>query len=1098
MICTFYSYKGGVGRSMALANVADILSRRGLRVLMIDFDLEAPGIEQFFYRDDEREQRDAIRRQTGLLDLLLAYKDAMSVAGSGDGFRQLDRYIASIFTRRPGGGRLDLMPAGQRLTAEQLDRYALALRSFDWQDFYFNWEGDLFFEWLRRALIPERYDLVMVDSRTGVTEMGGICGYQLADLIVMLCGANHQNVDGTASMLDDFRSQARAGLRRGRPLEILVVPARVEQQSPQLLDAFYTRFEQRFGGLLPERVASQGLTFRDLAIPYDPLFAFEERVARGLGENATRERLAGVFGKLADVVAQLCAPGAATAAVAQYDETKRFAGFDVMLDAAHSDADAAERIARLLSSQGLRVHISTSSTRVGSDYRAVADEVLGQSQVLAVLLGPAPASAGATHVEQPAGATLTPHRRALVESALQARAAGRSLRIVPVLLPGFRDEPMVDPILQDLQSIDLRSGIDAPALARLAVDARAEAPGGAENARTEGGDETAAACDLAARVEIEAEVRCPWVGPVPFAEHQSDLLLGRDGELAQLLDLLETQPLTAIVGPSACGKTSLLRAGLLPRLRRRHPDWQIADATAAESPVPGAQTLAIFDDLQRGSAGGLAVDQPLAARFRELAAVGTRILVCLRSEQYPAWLRMQNEAGVELPHWYELKLPAEQALRQIVERPADAVGLAFEPGLVDRIVSRAVGERGVLPFLQVTLQRLWEQRRSGWLTNAAYDSFGGIRGVVTEAANRHFDSLDEAGQAEMKRILLRLVTTSGESTRAGVTNVPYASLAGAGYRVVATIATYTHVEGASPGSSVLAGLVDARLLVTSLDREEPMVELAHEALARDWPRMQLWLEQEREFLAWQRRLAAELETWQKAGRPADQLLRGAALAEATEMSAQHHLAPEEDRFIAASLTAERQRTVELERTRRRRLRVLATASVLFLAIAIVAGAGWYQKNQQSEMLRQRNALLQGQFDGLSRAREAAEQENRRAMARIAELQLTIDQALAATRAQVASTSDGAGSTTGTGAAASAGAAAGAADEGGGGGGGDPGRHPAAPAPAVPSALVVEQLERARAQAGRVAEYQADYTAAQVNNISRQQEALRKALPAARQ
>lgn len=305
MICTFYSYKGGVGRSMALANVGDVLSRRGLKVLMIDFDLEAPGLEQFFYRSDERELRDAIRSQTGLLDLLLAYKESMSVAGGGDSFRDIERYIATVFGHRPGGGRLDLMPAGQRLSPAQMSHYALALRTFDWQDFYFNWEGDLFFEWLRRSLLPDRYDLVLIDSRTGVTEMGGICGYQLADVIVMMCGANHQNVDGTWSMLQDFRSQPVEDLRRGRPVEIVVVPARLEQRAPLLTEAFYERFDARFAALLPSRLAEVGLSFRDLTIPYDPQFAFEERVARSPEEKAAKEHLAQVFGTLADVITLL-------------------------------------------------------------------------------------------------------------------------------------------------------------------------------------------------------------------------------------------------------------------------------------------------------------------------------------------------------------------------------------------------------------------------------------------------------------------------------------------------------------------------------------------------------------------------------------------------------------------------------------------------------------------------------------------------------------------------------------------------------------------------------------------------------------------------
>jgi hypothetical protein len=273
---------------MAMANVADILARRGLRVLMVDFDLEAPGLEQFF-----RINHDGVRRSPGLLDLLLDYKRSMSMGGHGDTrFREVSRYIVPVFPSLSGGGGLHLLPAGQRHDPEQLARYALSLRTFDWQDFYYHWQGERFFEWLRRALTPEPYDLVLVDSRTGVTEMGGVCGYQLADTIVMLCAANHQNVNGTASMLRDFRSPAVEALRRDRALDIVVVPARIEQGDPALLEEFFGRFDEAFSMLVPPELDGRGIGFRDLTIPYEPLYAFEEQVVSDPGQ-ACRLRAAG-------------------------------------------------------------------------------------------------------------------------------------------------------------------------------------------------------------------------------------------------------------------------------------------------------------------------------------------------------------------------------------------------------------------------------------------------------------------------------------------------------------------------------------------------------------------------------------------------------------------------------------------------------------------------------------------------------------------------------------------------------------------------------------------------------------------------------------
>jgi hypothetical protein len=344
VIVTFYSFKGGVGRSMAVANVGDILARRGFRVLLIDFDLEAPGLEQYFQINHS-----AARRQEGLLDLLITYKRSMSVAAAHgeDQFERVDRFIFRVYEQLRDGGRLDLIPAGQREGREHLDRYAANLRTFDWQDFYNRWEGELFFEWLRGALVPELYDLVLVDSRTGVTEMGGICTYQLADAIFMLSAANHQNRQGTLNVAADFQSPPVQAVRRQRPLEILAVPARVEQRDPALAGPFLENFTELFARYLPPRVRDAGLGFGELLIPYEPAYAFEERVISDPTRTAERQRIAGAFERLADAVCALVPDDAAASERArkytrkesapqaptpiQFDVAKRHAGYDVFL-----------------------------------------------------------------------------------------------------------------------------------------------------------------------------------------------------------------------------------------------------------------------------------------------------------------------------------------------------------------------------------------------------------------------------------------------------------------------------------------------------------------------------------------------------------------------------------------------------------------------------------------------------------------------------------------------------------------------------------------------------------------------------------------------
>jgi cellulose biosynthesis protein BcsQ len=302
MIYTFYSYKGGVGRSMALANVADTLARAGLRVLMIDFDLEAPGLEQFFQINHYQ-----VRHHLGLLDLLLSYKQAMSLGPTeseeASAFRRLkELFIMPVYDQLPSGGRLDLLPSGQRADEEQVARYALNLRTFDWQDFYFNWAGELFFEWLRQSLIPDLYDVVLVDSRTGVTEMGGICACQLADAVVMLCAPNRQNVEGTHSVVQNFLSPRVRALRQNRPLQVLVVPARVEQRDRGLVESFRDRFERSFASYTPQALQQRGRTFWDLQLPYEPRYAFEEQVVSEPDRVKERHQVASAFRELVNAI----------------------------------------------------------------------------------------------------------------------------------------------------------------------------------------------------------------------------------------------------------------------------------------------------------------------------------------------------------------------------------------------------------------------------------------------------------------------------------------------------------------------------------------------------------------------------------------------------------------------------------------------------------------------------------------------------------------------------------------------------------------------------------------------------------------------------
>jgi tetratricopeptide (TPR) repeat protein len=306
MIYTFYSYKGGVGRSMALANVAELFYEAGLKVLMVDWDLEAPGLERFFFPEKEIER---ILDGPGVVDMLLGYKKQMAqelpISESEEEFLPFenpDQFIIDLYPNVSNKGRLWLLPPGRR-SAEHFFKYANSVLTFDWQDFYQNWEGARYFEWLRRQF--ERIaDVVLLDSRTGVTEMGGVCTYQFADVVVMFCSANRQSLEGTYRMLLDFNDPQVQEVR-GRPLDIVVVPARIENAESNFLNEFQQEFLARFARYTPQALGEGSDQFWRLAIPYIPRYAYRESIAVREKNKASAKEMVEAVGLLAFAISRL-------------------------------------------------------------------------------------------------------------------------------------------------------------------------------------------------------------------------------------------------------------------------------------------------------------------------------------------------------------------------------------------------------------------------------------------------------------------------------------------------------------------------------------------------------------------------------------------------------------------------------------------------------------------------------------------------------------------------------------------------------------------------------------------------------------------------
>jgi hypothetical protein len=266
---------------MALANIAELLYTEGFSVLMIDWDLEAPGLDTYFPNISQE-----VRSHLGLIDLLQDYKSYVSsnLPPSGEDpwpFPELSRYWNYVYSpREEGRGVLRLMSAGKR-DGEAFGDYASRVKSFDWGDFLEKWSGENYLRAFKRK-IEDLAQITLIDSRSGVNEISGICTRQLADVVVSFTSLSRQSIEGTMEFVKR--------LGKDQTSTTLVVPARVEQQS-ELVERNRSekKFKSEFDKLRTQHWCDLEKSLWDLRIPYVPLYAFEEIVAiREQRENGER------------------------------------------------------------------------------------------------------------------------------------------------------------------------------------------------------------------------------------------------------------------------------------------------------------------------------------------------------------------------------------------------------------------------------------------------------------------------------------------------------------------------------------------------------------------------------------------------------------------------------------------------------------------------------------------------------------------------------------------------------------------------------------------------------------------------------------------
>src|SRR5581483_4981767 len=468
--------------------------------------------------------------------------------------------------------------------------------------------------------------------------------------------------------------------------------------------------------------------------------------------------------------------------------------------------------------------------------------------------------------------------------------------------------------------------------------------------------------------------RNPYKGLRAFGEEDADDFFGREALTEHLVERLAETRFLAVVGPSGSGKSSVVRAGLVPALRAGGLDgserWQIVQmfpgaypleeleaALLKAAPEPPASLIEQLEDGERGLVRALKRIQPdddsevvlVLDQLEEVftlvddeerrvhflssveRAVGDphsrlRVVTTLRADFYDRPLLYSGFAEL-LRDYVEALVPlTADEFERAIARPAERAGVTFEPGLLAELVADVANEPGALPLLQYALTELYERREGNVMTRDAYRAIGGVSGALAGRAEELYDGLGETAQEAARQLFLRLVTLGegSEDTRRRVDRTELGALE-------------VDQDALEEALDVFGS---SRLL--SFDRDPRTgtgtVEVAHEALLREWGRLRRWIDTARDQLRLHRRLATGAREWAEADREPSFLLRGSQLAQYDALADESRIALTEDEreFVTASREAARDELRRQQRANRRLKALLAAAGVL-LVVAVVAG-----------------------------------------------------------------------------------------------------------------------------------------------------------------
>jgi formylglycine-generating enzyme required for sulfatase activity len=499
--------------------------------------------------------------------------------------------------------------------------------------------------------------------------------------------------------------------------------------------------------------------------------------------------------------------------------------------------------------------------------------------------------------------------------------------------------------------------------------------------------------------------KSPFPGLQAFTEADESIFFGRGRETDALVKQITDSPFVSVVGASGSGKSSLVGAGLIPRLRTNaisnentgSKDWFIVRFTPGNQPF-ATLAAALMDSLPSLQAANprtyakelddfasnlqakpdrlsitlsnvlkqekdwieilLFIDQfeelftltpphlrePFALMVAYAAQTARlRVVVTLRADFYHRAAEIQELAELLRDGSFTLAAPKRDALREMIERPAERAHLALETGLVERILDDTGSEPGNLALMAYMLDELYRiSHAQGKLTQTAYDDLGGVQGAIGERAETVFKGLpgDEASKDRaLQYIFQELVDVDddGNTTRRRI--------------------HYNPEQESEPVRQMVTALINARLLTSGKDG---VLEVAHEALLREWQRLKNWIAREQDMLRLRRNILLDAQEWTRRGKKdADLLYRGAILEEVQRFIANYpQREPLVAEFVNHSTQAENTRKASEKRnTLRTRLLIFSLIGVVVLgSLALTLLFAWSSTQLAGAATRQADAI----------------------------------------------------------------------------------------------------------------------------------------------